>query len=416
VLPSIDMITYRLAFILLSPVILVHLCWKSLQVKSLDYLKQRLGFGIRNPAYQPVWFHCASVGEVNMVLPLIHDLHRRESKLQFIVTTNTATSASIIKNLSKVYIQHTYLPLDWKYATKRFIKKIKPVALFIVETELWPTLIDQAHRANVDSYIINARLSSKTTETNRWLTSIYQITLSHIKHIYARTEHDQENYINLGADEADISVSGNLKYALSNPEKVKQDLTKRVYVIAASTHDDEELQLAKCWLKLERSELLIIAPRHPERKNKIIEQLSALTDKVVVRTDNSEITDDTKIFILDTVGELVSWFVSAQAVIMGGSFVSNGGHNVIEPAQQGKAILYGPHMENFQFESQLLLEQNAALQVNSIEELSTRLTTVLDDEIIRTQLETATLNAVRPFETVLTRYSDIVLKHINSAD
>ena len=406
------MITYRLAFILLSPVILLHLCWKSLQIKSIIYFKQRLGFGIKSATHNPVWFHCASVGEANTVLPLIYDLHKRVSNLQFVVTTNTVTSAGIIKKQNKAYIQHVYLPLDWVNTTRRFIKKINPVTLFIVETELWPTLINEAHRNNIDTYIINARLSSKTTDTNRWIASIYRESLKNINHIYARTKHDQESYIRLGSDETRTLSTGNLKYALSNQKTAKQDLTKRPYIIAASTHDDEEVQIAKCWLNLGRSELLVIAPRHPERKNHIIEQLNVLTDELVVRTDNNEITDTTKIFILDTIGELVSWFVSAQVVIMGGSFVDSGGHNIIEPAQQGKAIIYGPYMENFQFESQLLLDNKAALQVNSINELATMLDRVLDNDATRSQLETEALATVKPFEQILSSYTDIILNHI----
>ena len=178
------MISYRLVFMLLSPVILIHLCWKSLQLKSLCYFKQRIGYGTKPMTQKPVWFHCASVGETNMVLPLLRELHKREPKLQFIVTTNTATSASIIIDQNKPYIRHAYLPLDWKNTTKRFIDKMNPLALFIVETELWPTLIEQTNLANIDICIINARLSSKTTDTNRWMASIYRKTLKNIKHIH----------------------------------------------------------------------------------------------------------------------------------------------------------------------------------------------------------------------------------------
>ena len=410
------MITYRLAFILLSPFILLHLSWKSLRIKSSRYFIQRLGFGIKTPAHDPIWFHCASVGEANTVLPLIHDLHRHDSTLQFIVTTNTITSAGIIKKQNKSYIQHVYLPIDWVCATKRFIKKIKPLALFIVETELWPNLIHQTNKANVKTHIINARLSSKTTEANQWIASIYRKTLKNINHIYARSEDDQSNYIRLGADARKTSVTGNLKYALSSHKTAKQDLTKRSYILAASTHDDEEIQIAKCWLGLDRKELLVIAPRHPERKNKIIEKLNVLTGDIVARTDNNEIKEDTKIFILDTVGELVSWFASAQVVLMGGSFVNSGGHNIIEPAQQGKAILYGPHMDNFQFESQLLLDNKAALQMASMDELSATLPLMLDNEATRSQLETAALNAVKPFEKILSSYTTIVLNNIKQED
>lgn len=410
------MITYRLLFLLLTPLILAHLLWKFAQAKQSRYLKQRLGFGLKTPEKQPLWFHCASVGEVNTVLPLIDDLHRRDPELNFVITSNTTTSASIIERQAKRYIRHIYLPLDWQYATRRFIRILNPGRLFIIETELWPTLIDECHRCGIEICIINGRLSSRTTRTNNWMSSIYAKTLKKIGHIYTRSDADRQNFIELGAADEQVSNVGNLKYAINAQQVRAQDLTKRDYVLLASTHDDEEKQICEQWLKLERDELLVVAPRHPERKNRILEQLLAFTDKIAVRTDNSEITDDTKIYLLDTVGELNGWFVSARLVIMGGSFVERGGHNVIEPAQQGRAIVYGPHMDNFQFEHELLSDKQAAVQVGSISELATTLTTLLDDEDSRRRLEENAAAAVRPLEAVLSGYSDIVLRHIRKED
>lgn len=410
------MITYRLIILLLSPVILAHLLWKSFQSKQLRYLKQRLGFGftyeVKASTGHLIWFHCASVGEVNTTLPLLHELHKHDPNLSFIITTNTVTGASIIDKQRKSFIKHAYLPIDWTSSTQRFINTINPTALFIIETELWPNLVNVCKRAQINITILNGRLSPRTTETNKWVASIYRRTLKNINHIYTRSDVDKDHFLKLGASEDQTTMTGNLKYALSSKIITPQDLTKRCYVIAASTHDDEEQQIADCWLKLNRDELLVIAPRHPERKNKIFEQLSLLTDKIVIRTDNTEITDDTKIFLLDTVGELLTWYVSADAVIMGGSFADRGGHNVIEPAQQGKAILYGPHMENFQFENQLLLDNDAAIQLTSMKELATSLSALLDDKANRAQLENNALGAVKPYETILSDYTDIVFQQL----
>lgn len=403
--------SYRLVFLLLSPLIVAHLAWKSVQSRSLRYFKQRLGFGIKPTSMNTIWFHCASVGEVNTVLPLIYALHERDSELRFTLTTNTITGASIVIRQNKLYIQHIYLPLDMISTTRRFINKVKPVALYIVETELWPNLIHVCSRAGIKSRIINARLTARTTESGTWMLSIYKKTLAKIDFIYARTETDNERFIALGANADKTNVTGNLKYAFSNSINRPQDLTKRPYVIAASTHDNEEYQIAEAWLNLGRDELLVIAPRHPERKKQIIEKLFTLTPHIVCRTDNNEIIDSTKIFILDTVGELLSWYINAHVVIVGGSFADFGGHNVIEPAQCGKAIIYGPHMDNFAYESQLLLDHQAAIQLDNMRELEAELTRLLDHVISRQQLEKAALAAVAPFKSVLNRYSDIVLEN-----
>ena len=295
--------------------------------------------------------------------------------------------------------------------TRRFINKVKPVALYIVETELWPNLIHVCSRAGIKTCIINARLTARTTESGAWMLSIYKKTLAKVEYIYARTDIDNSRFIALGADANKTTVTGNLKYAFSSGVCRPQDLTKRPYIMAASTHDNEEYQIAEAWLNLGRDELLVIAPRHPERKKQIIEKLFTLTPNIVCRTDNNEITDSTRIFILDTVGELLCWYVAAKVVIVGGSFADFGGHNVIEPAQRGKAIIYGPHMDNFAYESQLLLDHSAAIQLDSISELEAQLTRLLNQGEVRQQLEKSALCAVEPFKSVLTRYTDIVLKN-----
>ncbi|WP_455219490.1 3-deoxy-D-manno-octulosonic acid transferase, partial [Kaarinaea lacus] len=152
-------------------------------------------------------------------------------------------------------------------------------------------------------------------------------------------------------------------------------------ILAASTHEDEELHLARMWLAMDTPhELLVIAPRHPKRSNSIIKQLNSLSVKLAVRSRNDSIHDDTQVYLADTLGELTGFMASAELIIMGGSFVPIGGHNILEPAMLGKAMLFGPYMHNFSEETEGLLEQQAAIQVDDYQYLQNKLADLLQDD------------------------------------
>ena len=407
------MLAYRLLIILLSPLILGHLLIKSQRFNQPQFFWQRLGFGLNHIPESCTWFHCASVGETNAVLPLVQELHRRNNARCFLITTNTITGAEIVARQKQSWLLHSYLPMDWVSTTKRFIKHVKPVSLTIVETELWPNLIDVCHQRRVPVTIINGRLSKKTTLTNKWIRSVYKRTLELVKNIYVRSELDRDLYIELGAANDSVSLLGNLKYIPPNSMRVSpQEHTPRDYIVIASTHEGEELKIAKVWDKLHRSELLVIAPRHPDRSSQIIKQLETVVgnvDKyVAVRSKNDAINRETKIYILDSVGELTSWYSAAKLIVMAGSFIHRGGHNILEPAHFGKAIIVGPHMENFVDENKLLLDNDAAVQVFSTRELEITIPRLLDNETERKKLEQNALKAVKPFSNVIADYADVI--------
>lgn len=401
------MFLYRLLTVVLSLLIFNHLLWKSIRLKQSRFLIERIGFGLTHIPQHCVWFHCASVGETQTALSLIYELHERNPALQFLITTNTTTGAEIVAKQQQAWLFHAYLPMDWVSTTKRFVNKIKPTALYIIETELWPNLIHSFHRQNIPVTIINGRLSKKTTTANRWIKSVYKTTLGLLEHIYVRSEVDRELYITLGADENNVSVLGNLKFTPPNINNITaQRATKREYVVVASTHEDEELQITEHWNALNRNELLVIAPRHPNRSEQIINQLAG--NQVAVRSKHDLITEHTRIYLLDTVGELTSWFADAKLIIMAGSFIHRGGHNILEPAHFGKAILFGPHMESFIDEVEVLLSNDAALQASSIDDLTKILPTVLDSVAAREELQTNATKAVAPFANIIANYADVI--------
>ena len=404
-------LSYRLLLLLLSPIIFAHILWLSISNKTGRYLWQRLGFHYSYLPKNSLWFHCASVGEVNTLLPLLKHLHNKNAALQMVITSNTITGGKIVKQQKLDYLFHSYLPVDWAFAVKRFIAKVQPASLHVMETEIWPNLFTISNKNNISISIINARLSKKTTAANSWAKSLLKYSLSKVNAIYSRSAENSLLYQQLGAPENIIKTIGNLKLASATPAEQTSPQSavsiERDYVLLASTHFDEEQQFYTIWKKLNRPELLVIAPRHPERSTSITRQLAC--DNISIRSQKQKITAQTDIFLLDTVGELKHLFKKAKLVIMGGSFVTTGGHNILEPASFNSAIITGPHMENFTEELDLMLEKKAIIQVNSVEELEKQLVQLLDNNKLRENLQNNTAQLSHNAEEILEDYSRLIL-------
>jgi len=405
------MLIYRLLIFVFTPLLIAFIAWQSISKKSLRYFRQRLGFDYSQLPENSLWFHCASVGEVITLLPLLKNLHQKKPALKFIITTNTVTGGQIVKQQKLDYLFHSYLPFDWASAVIRFINTTKPTTLFVMETEIWPNLFSACHKNGIAIHMINARLSSKTTSAKPWIKTLLKNALSKVTSISARSEQDASAYAQLGADKNIISTTGNLKFtsALSDHQATQENnfLIDREYVLVASTHDNEELQIYKRWKKLNRKELLIIAPRHPERATDIIKKLQC--KNLSSRSKNETIIDTTEVFLLDTVGELKNYFKNAKLVIMGGSFIPVGGHNILEPASFNKAIITGPYMNNFKQEMALMREKEAIVQVASIDELEKVLSKLLDDEKYRKVFQKNTTMLTQNVAEILTSYSNLIL-------
>lgn len=405
------MFLYRLLLIFFSPVLLGHIIWKSVSNNQGRYFWQRLGFNYPDIPDKCLWFHCASVGEVNTLLPLLKALHLKNDQLNFLITTNTITGGKIVEQQKLAYLLHSYLPFDWRFSVSRFLTKTKPATLYVLETEIWPNLFDLCQQRGIDIHMINARLSSKTTSAKPWIKALLRSSLSRVDSISARSEQDAMAYETLGAEKNKINTIGNLKFttALHTGQEAEENhfSIDRGYVLVASTHDDEETQIQSVWKKLGREELLIIVPRHPERGPAITKRLNS--DNIAIRSKQQAITGETEIFLLDTVGELKDYFANAKLVIMGGSFVPVGGHNILEPASFNKAIITGPFMENFREELKLMLEKKAITQTHSIDDLQEQLIALLDDDEQRTTLEKNTALLSHDVEKVLADYSALIL-------
>lgn len=386
---------------------MAYVAYRSFKDGGWQYFKQRFGFGYVEFSSRPIHFHCASVGEFITAKPLIQTIQTKYPDKNIVVTTNTPTAASLVNKIDHKNITHHYLPIDLAFSVKRFLNKIHPQCTLILETEIWPTYYSSAANKLIPIIIINARLSSKTSETNQFIKNEYARALKNVSLILARSKEDYEKYIELGATAKKLHTVGNLKYAITETANKELACTtiKRPFFLAASTHEDEETQIAQHVELLKRKNyLLIFAPRYPDRCKQLAQQFQNNGMKVAVRSQRDEIVDTTDIYIVDTLGELNMFFNEAALVFIGGSLIARGGHNILEPASFGKCIIVGPHTDNFALETKELLQADALIQVSDNHQLGTKLISLLKDDLQREHYGKNAMHFIEKQSSVLHAY------------
>jgi 3-deoxy-D-manno-octulosonic-acid transferase len=278
---------------------------------------------------------------------------------------------------------HCYLPIDLPECIGGFIKTVNPRLGLIMETELWPNLYAACARKAIPLLLLNARLSRKSFDAPGWVRAGQRYCVAQLNHMLARSERDRERFLALDALPDRISTVGNLKYAPADSAgaSAAPAATRRPYLLAVSTHEDEEFQFARLLGSMLRhyGHLLVIAPRHPERRADILRQLSGLPLNIALRSRNDAITAATDVYLLDSMGELPAWITGAELVLIGGSWIPHGGQNILEPARAGKPSIAGPFMHNFAQETADLVEHNAALQLHNASDLITEVEKMLKE-------------------------------------
>jgi len=350
---------------------MLYTVWMAWRIKDKNYLRQRFGLSFKIQSKSPVWIHAASVGEVNAVLPLVKLMLDKNPALSIFLTTTTPTGQATAREKMPTTVNCGYLPLDLWWSVTQFLDQLKPACALIVETEIWPNLYEACFQYGVPLTIINGRLSSRTLNTRPWIRSLYCKAMENTYAVLARSEEDVRGFISLAVPEERTKVIGNIKYSTAIDATTKPIQLGRPYVLAASTRENEEKMIAQQWLAQEQNHyLLVIVPRHPKRINEIVQDLSSLAT-IAIRSKNESITAETQIYIADTFGELPVFIAGSKFVIMGGGFADKGGQNILEVAQQGKAVIFGKHMDNFRDEATLFLQQQAGVCAESEQALGT---------------------------------------------
>lgn len=352
---------YRWLAIVSLPIALAHALARAVKDGGWRYLLQRCTI-YRTALHQGkpcLWVHAASVGEVITVLPLIKERQKSTANAPLLVTTTTPTGARVLLEQRLPGVEHRYLPIDIRMTCERFLNAGNISALWVVETEIWPWLFACCRHRQKSVTIINARLSNRTLNRSGGIPGKVLRQALHGVRILARSEIDAARYLQLGSTPELTMTVGNLKFSQRTDTGTHPPLIDQHHVVAASTHHDEELQLARAWLGQDTVALLVIVPRHPERGPGIQRQLEKIGIPCALRSRQERLLSDQRIYIADTVGELMQWYAHAKAAFVGGSLVDRGGHNVLEPALSGCPTVVGEHTHNFEDIMHTMVQRDA---------------------------------------------------------
>lgn len=327
-------------------------------------------------AAAPIWLHCASVGEALSAAPLVTRLRERCPQRPLVVSTTTTTGRAVARDELRADVA-TLLPLDALHIVDRVFRRVRPRALLVVETEIWPGLFRAAARVGAPIAMVSGRVSARTVERGRWAGPLLPAALARVAAFGMQTVADAERVVALGAPSARVRVTGSLKAARVPPAAGPAPLAgldDRRLVIAASTQPGEEefvLQAFAPLRRVYRDALLLIAPRRPERFAEVAATLDAARLRWARRSTAGEaVAADVDVVLLDTIGELPRFYAAAWAVFVGGTVAPLGGHNVLEPAAYGRAVAFGPHTENVAAAAEALGGAGAAQVVRSPGELA----------------------------------------------
>jgi 3-deoxy-D-manno-octulosonic-acid transferase len=373
------------ALVVASPYWLLRMAWSG---RYRHGLGQRLGMispGLRQFVGQQntIWIHAVSVGEIIAASRLIEKLQALDPHLQMVISTTTRTGQKLAQErfdteavqASEVLPRPTrvfYYPIDFAWIVRRYLKALKPRALVLVESELWPRMLVEAERASVPVIVVNGRISNRSLPRYRALRNLWAPLLRKLTLVLAQSEEDRLRFIDIGVPALKVRTAGNLKYDVRTVVELPITSALRTHlpksgkvIVAGSTLDGEERLLLDAFRELlpDIPELtMILAPRHPERFRSVEKLIADAGLPVILRSRwilKPDAIPPGGIFLLDSVGELASVYSLASVAFVGGSLVPAGGHNPLEPAQFAVPIVMGPYTENFRGMVAALLEQEA---------------------------------------------------------
>ncbi len=392
---------YSLVLYLLTPLIIIRLFLRSR--KNNSYRKrilERFSIGKNLPKNVDIWLHAVSLGEVVAATPLIEEF-LKETKIVLVTTMTPAGSKQVINKFGDK-VQHQYIPYDLPCCLKKFFKRINAKVGVILETEIWPNMIYFGHKFGVKMCLVNARISDKAFKQYKKTGNFFRSTLNKFTFIAAQSEIDAERYKKLGASSDLVTVIGNIKFDIQHPGTKLQDFSSikdiwgknRPVFIAASTHDNEEMQLLSNFKKLKNfipEIILLIAPRHIERSQNIYELSKKYNFNTGLRSQISTISEKSEVIVLDSIGELLGFYKLSDYAFVGGSLVPIGGHNVLEPILMGVPVFCGPFMQNSKAICDELQAANAIVIAEDVDSLLSNIIEMSTDDLVKKrQIENAT--------------------------
>lgn len=413
-------LSYTVVLYLLTPVIFYRLVFRGLRARGyFSRWFERFGFFPDPAIISSIWVHAVSVGEVNAAAPLIDALRQRYPDELMVVTTVTPTGSDRVRQLWGEEVFHVYLPYDLPGAVRRFLIRVRPRIAVIMETEIWPNLFRQCERRGVPVVIANGRLSRKSLDGYGPVRPLVRAAIRSATFIAAQSQRDAQRFLELGARPDRVRVVGNLKYDMQVPESLvpqaaqwrEQWGKQRPVWIAASTHEGEELPVIEAHSHLLRrfpDALLLVAPRHPERFRPMVQLCRSYGFLTACRSEDGLARPETQCFVIDTLGELVSFCAAADVAFVAGSLDPIGGHNVLEPAALGVPVMVGPNTFNFADVTELLVDRGACLRITDADSLATALQRLLGQPELRREMGEIAMAVVESERGAAVRTLEIV--------
>jgi len=374
-----------------------------------------------------IWLHAVSVGEVNLCTQLIRALEPRVPNLKIVVSTTTTTGMAELRRRLPTHVSKIYYPIDRRKFVSRALATINPKAIVLVEAEIWPNFLWRAKRLAIPVFLANARLSDRSFPRYKRFAFLFRPLFASLAGVGCQNEADAERLRAVGCRPEAVQVVGNLKFdAAKLDEQRSLDVPAMLrqlgvpadaqILVAGSTHDGEEIILADMVKRLRvkfPKLFLVLVPRHFERCREIGQKLAARDVKFFWRSEFSKNTDEPagelECLLVNTTGELRFFYEHATVVFVGKSLTAIGGQNPIEPGALGKAMVFGPNMQNFADATRSFIAQNGAVQVADAAELESTVAELLADEARRAELGRNALKVVAENHGALERTVDMIL-------
>lgn len=390
---------YRLLLNLAIPFGLLSLFFRGFKNKQYwSRWTERFGFVPDHVSQQgpfDLWLHAVSVGEARAAAPLVKRLLEANPKANILVTTTTPTGSAMVTMMLKNTVEHCYFPYDLAWAMNKFVASIKATTVLIMETEIWPNMIEAVHKSGSTLIYTNVRLSERSYSSYAKFPKFVQRTLDMVDHFAVQGKLDQKHLELLGVNSNKISQTGSIKFdvniapsLLESAEVLRRQLgSDRLIWIAGSTREGEEgiiLSVYKALKERFPSLLLVLVPRHPERFDYMARKIQRRDLVCARRTDNlPELGADVDVYLGDTMGELSLMYASSDVAFVGGSLEPLGGQNILEPCALGVPVVFGPHMFNFPDISRWTIKEGAGKMVADEAELELVLAELLSNPSLR---------------------------------
>jgi 3-deoxy-D-manno-octulosonic-acid transferase len=379
----------------------------------------------RLKAHRWTWIRSISVGETLVALKLAHALRAADPNLKIALSVTTSTGYALAKEAASEWLFPIYNPLDNRSAVERVLSALRPERLILIEGEIWPNLASACRERSIPLLLANARLSPRSAagfaKWRKWTAPFFGL----LDWVGLPDETDRERWISVGSRPNSLEVTGSIKFdqnsaATTEANPVLEALLLATgmpaatpLLVAGSTHDGEEGILAELllkWRKAHPTLRLLLAPRHVERVPALLRELAPLGMRILKRTE-LPVQTDWDILLLDTTGELRDWYSLATLAFVGKSLAAHGGQNPVEPALAGKAVIFGPNMENFASVVRLLLEADGAVQVDNPAALEAQVAALLGAPERRTALGQNAIRSLAAHQSATRRTVTAILKH-----